>query len=100
MKESAFLVAMDRIVDGVQIQHDLFGRRLAAAMNASTIHRSIASGSMTIFLYRSWAPTVAPVNSNRFNVHLPASDFPRSRACRRSSPSGSALSTATATQAA
>ena len=50
------------------------------------MRQSNASPSMTIFLYHSWAPMAAPVNSNRFNVHLPASAFPRSRACRRSAP--------------
>ena len=50
VEEAAFLMAVQRVVRGVEVEDDLPGARSCASSNRSTNRASIAAGSWLIFL--------------------------------------------------
>ena len=69
VEEAAFLIAVQRVVRGVEVEDDLLGGRSCASSNRSTNRASIAAGSCAILQY---FVGVSRDSSSRFSVDLPA----------------------------
>ena len=88
VKKAPCLMTVYRVIRGIHIKNNLPRRRLIR------LHKhldSIATKSATTCLYRCFKPaSPAGVNSNRFNVLLPANGLPRSDGLTRPAPVRSA----------
>jgi len=93
VEDATQLVAVNRIVRGVEIQHDAFGGAWCWIRKASTKNRLIPCRLAVSFLYRCLASAPTGIRSSRMRALLPASAYPRSRRFCRSFPSGSAFPT-------
>ena len=96
VKEAAFLLAMNRVVGRIQVHHHLLGRRVVGlhecihhpAVDPVRVHRDLLVSLLFIDL---GSGQLQPVQRTLARQRLPP--IP---ACRRVSPNGSALFTATA----
>ena len=86
VEEAAFLVAVQRVIGGVEIEDDLFRWLLWASRKRSTNRLSIAAASWLILWYRVGS---IRLSSSRFSVDLPASGAQSDR-CAASFPASTA----------
>src|SRR5205823_12163131 len=97
VEEAAELVAVDRVVGGVEVQDDPRSGGLGWAWRKRvTKSRSTSWVRQGIFLYRVSASAPVGDSSRRLRVLLPANALPRSRGRRRVLPVGSSLPTTVA----